>query len=593
MPKICSSAIRRRTPTSIRADREAAARDLVGGLNQVVTLASPGVVADSNGFFHPVGDHAQTQFSIDNQPVTDQQSRVYSNQISPDAVQSMEVITGVAPAEYGDKSSLVVHIVTKSGLDQAKPTGSASFGYGSFKSPTGDVNIGGGSHTVGQLLCRSAACGPIASSIRRSSRRCTTRATPSSFFDRLDAHAGATDTFHLNVQAARSAFDVPNTFDQNDAGQAQHQDDHDVQRRAWLLAGDRLEHAVHRERLRPPGPPDLLAQRRSVCRSRRPPCRRTGTLTNIGVKADVRYTRAHHNVKVGGTFSATQAARALHARLSPIPTFNVRRRATALQPGAGALRSDARRLAARLRAVAHHQAAGGVRAGRHQGGQRHVQARAPARSLRRPEPGDARCSRASASRTPCRQRHGAPRVVRAHAGDAVQREPAAVERRRAERRSSATARPLQPGKRNQVEVGIQQGFGRGSSPTSATSTSTRTTATTSACCSTRRSCFPSSWDHSTIDGFTGRVNLVEHARLQRVRRHGAHQRDLLAARRRRHPARGAGQATSGSITIRSSTRRPTCSTCSTRRTAPGPRSAGGTTRGWSPAPSAASTTRSR
>jgi hypothetical protein len=87
------------------------------GLNQIVTMASPGVVSDSNGFFHPVGDHAQTQFSIDNQPITDQQSRLYSNQISQDAVQSMEVITGVAPAEYGDKSSLVVHIVTKSGLD--------------------------------------------------------------------------------------------------------------------------------------------------------------------------------------------------------------------------------------------------------------------------------------------------------------------------------------------------------------------------------------------------------------------------------------------------------------------------------------------
>jgi hypothetical protein len=57
-------------------------------------------VADSNGFFHPVGDHAQAQFSIDNQPVTDQQSRLYSNQISPDAVQSMEVITGAPPAGF-------------------------------------------------------------------------------------------------------------------------------------------------------------------------------------------------------------------------------------------------------------------------------------------------------------------------------------------------------------------------------------------------------------------------------------------------------------------------------------------------------------
>jgi hypothetical protein len=123
-----------------------------GGLNQVVMLASPGVVADSNGFFHPIGDHAQTQFSIDNQPVTDQQSRVYSNQISSDAVQSMEVITGVAPAEYGDKSSLIVHIVTKSGLDQPKPAGSVSFGYGSFKSPSFDANVGAGTHKVGNFL---------------------------------------------------------------------------------------------------------------------------------------------------------------------------------------------------------------------------------------------------------------------------------------------------------------------------------------------------------------------------------------------------------------------------------------------------------
>src|SRR5262249_19645708 len=35
--------------------------EAVPGLNQVITLASPGVVSDSNGLFHPVGDHAQTQ----------------------------------------------------------------------------------------------------------------------------------------------------------------------------------------------------------------------------------------------------------------------------------------------------------------------------------------------------------------------------------------------------------------------------------------------------------------------------------------------------------------------------------------------------
>ena len=122
------------------------------GLNQVITLASPGVVADANGFFHPIGDHAQTQFSIDNQPVTDQQSRIYSNQISPDAVQSMEVITGVPPAEFGDKDSLVVRIVTKSGLDQSKPSGSVSGGYGSFSTSHVDGNVGVGNDKVGNFL---------------------------------------------------------------------------------------------------------------------------------------------------------------------------------------------------------------------------------------------------------------------------------------------------------------------------------------------------------------------------------------------------------------------------------------------------------
>src|SRR4029077_2721314 len=169
---------------------------------------SPGVVADSNGFFHPVGDHAQTQFSIDNQPISDQQSRIYSNQISSDAVESMEVITGVAPAEYGDKSSLIVHIVTKSGLDQSKPSGSVSLGYGSFKSPSFEANLGAGSHSVGNFLSISGM---------RTDRYLDPPAfvalhgkgDSQSLFDRFDLRASDVDTLHLNVQAGRSSFDVP------------------------------------------------------------------------------------------------------------------------------------------------------------------------------------------------------------------------------------------------------------------------------------------------------------------------------------------------------------------------------------------------
>ena len=191
-----------------------------GGLNQVVMLSSPGVVADSNGFFHPVGDHAQTQFSIDNQPVTDQQSRIYSNQISPDAVQAMEVITGVPPAEYGDKSSLIVHIVTKSGLDHKKPTGTLSFGYGSFSTPATDISVGAGSHKVGDFLSLSA------SSTDRyldppEFEALHDHGNNFSIFNRLDMHPNDQDMLFLNIQGGNSSFDVPNTYDT--IAQGQHQ----------------------------------------------------------------------------------------------------------------------------------------------------------------------------------------------------------------------------------------------------------------------------------------------------------------------------------------------------------------------------------
>jgi hypothetical protein len=42
--------------------------------------SAPGVAADSNGLFHGLGDHARNSFSVDGQPITDQQSKAFSNQ---------------------------------------------------------------------------------------------------------------------------------------------------------------------------------------------------------------------------------------------------------------------------------------------------------------------------------------------------------------------------------------------------------------------------------------------------------------------------------------------------------------------------------
>jgi hypothetical protein len=57
-------------------------------VTSLVTLVSPGVAADSNGNMHGLGDHAQNSFSVDGQPITDQTSKVFSNQIPADSTLS-------------------------------------------------------------------------------------------------------------------------------------------------------------------------------------------------------------------------------------------------------------------------------------------------------------------------------------------------------------------------------------------------------------------------------------------------------------------------------------------------------------------------
>jgi hypothetical protein len=93
-------------------------------LSSLVTLSSP--AADSNGLFHGMGDHAENSFSIDGQPITDQQSKVFSNQIPLDAIASMEVISGAPPAEFGEKTSVVINATTRSGQGLTTPTGSVT-----------------------------------------------------------------------------------------------------------------------------------------------------------------------------------------------------------------------------------------------------------------------------------------------------------------------------------------------------------------------------------------------------------------------------------------------------------------------------------
>ncbi len=267
------------------------------GLSDVLMHAAPGVVADSNGFFHPQGDHAQTQLSLDGQPIKDQVSRTYSNQISPSAIQSMEVITGIPPAEFGDKDSLVVRTTTKSGLGQTKPTGDISAAYGSFGTGSTNVDLGLGNSRWGNFLS--------ATGLRSGRYLDAPEPQPlhdignsETIFDRLDFQPRSADTLHLDLFAARSWFQIPNTFDQQAAGQDQRQKivsfniapgwTHLFSQSLLLTANA----YVRRDNVNyyPSSNPfsDLPA---TIQQSRR--------LTNTGFRTELSYVKGRHNAKAG------------------------------------------------------------------------------------------------------------------------------------------------------------------------------------------------------------------------------------------------------------------------------------------------------
>jgi hypothetical protein len=181
-------------------------------LTSLVTMVSPGVAADSNGNMHGLGDHAQNSFSVDGQPITDQTSKVFSNQLPSDAVQSMEVISGAPPAEFGDKTSLVIKVTTKSGLGVTTPTGSVTTSYGSFGTANVGFNLAYGGQKWGNFVSVNGLesgrflDGPEFAVFHD-------KGNQENLFDRVDCNLSPADALHLNASYTRSWFQTPNTYD--------------------------------------------------------------------------------------------------------------------------------------------------------------------------------------------------------------------------------------------------------------------------------------------------------------------------------------------------------------------------------------------
>jgi len=298
-------------------------------LSSLITLATPGVAADSNGLFHGLGDHAENSFSVDGQPITDQQSKVFSNQIPTDSVQSMEVIEGAPPAEFGDKTSLVIVVTTRSGVGVTKPHGEVTASYGTFGTSNASFNLAYGGQNSGNFLSANGLNtgrfldGPEFDVMH-------SYGNSQNLFDRADFQPSQSDSVTLNLGFTRSWFQTPNSFDAQNAtawsglvvdngglgpnGLPVGSQDQRSQIITWnvapswtrtlnpntlltlgaFLRQDQYNYYASRNPFADLTP-DL--QRQTVSQTRR--------LTNAGLRADVSYEEGIHNVKAGVTYEQT------------------------------------------------------------------------------------------------------------------------------------------------------------------------------------------------------------------------------------------------------------------------------------------------
>ncbi|MGA1988109.1 MAG: TonB-dependent receptor [Candidatus Sulfotelmatobacter sp.] len=306
-------------------------------LSSLVTLSTPGIAADSNGLFHGLGDHAENSFSVDGQPITDQQSKVFSNQVPLDSIQSLEVISGAPPAEYGGKTSVVIVATTRSGQGVTPPHGSVTSSYGTFGTSSLAAELAYGGKNWGNFISASGLntgrfLDPPEFTVLHD------KGNEQNLFDRVDYQLSTSDSIHLNFGYSRSWFQTPNSFDGQNATPWSGLDGVDAQdvnnyggvapnglvvgatdqrskigtfniAPSWtrLLSSnavftlgtfvrrDDYNYYPSSDPFADLGPPGL--QRQSVGQNR--------SLTNAGIRSDISYVKGIHNIKAGVTYEQT------------------------------------------------------------------------------------------------------------------------------------------------------------------------------------------------------------------------------------------------------------------------------------------------
>jgi hypothetical protein len=263
-------------------------------LPDAIVTAAPGMIRGHDDFVHIRGEEVALNPLINGVAFWENAHAVFSAGLSPDVIESANVMTGGFPAEYGNRFGGVVDIVTKSGL-RMENSGSVTVNSGEAGRRNLLGEFGGHRNRVGYY-----AFGAMFESDRflspPAAEAIHDHARGGHAFFQFDGDLGDKGLLRSVVMADGASFEIPKTPDdvelrpQADASQRMRQQTAIAGwTRAWsdLTAGATFYQRSSRSQLLPAAGP--LTSQASLTRE----------LVTIGGKVDVTRFAGRHALKAG------------------------------------------------------------------------------------------------------------------------------------------------------------------------------------------------------------------------------------------------------------------------------------------------------
>ena len=119
---------------------------------QQVLLQAPGVVQEEFGEIHVRGDHGDVQYRI-NGVLLPESLNGFGQEIDPHVIQTVTLITGTMPAQFGDRTAGIIDVTTKAGSQLNG--GELSMYGGSYDTIHPSISLGGTTSNLDYFISAS------------------------------------------------------------------------------------------------------------------------------------------------------------------------------------------------------------------------------------------------------------------------------------------------------------------------------------------------------------------------------------------------------------------------------------------------------